>query len=193
MGLTGAMASGKSAALAALGELGALTLSADETVHELLGRADVVERLVERWGEEVAPGGEIERARVGQIVFADPDELAWLESVLHPLVGERTVEWIGELPEGATLAVVETPLLYEAGLADRFDAVLVVASDDELRAERAGARGTDELEGRERRQLSQDEKVSRADFVVRNDSGLDDLEAALAELWPELREAGRRS
>jgi dephospho-CoA kinase len=87
IGLTGGIAAGKSEALRILAELGAETISTDAVVHELLGSDVVRDRLVERWGAEVAPDGVVDRGRVGGIVFERPEELGWLESVLHPLVG----------------------------------------------------------------------------------------------------------
>ena len=192
VGLTGAVASGKSEALAAFGRLGAATLSSDAVVHELLGTDEVRDLLVERWGSEVAPSGSIDRDRVGAIVFRSPDELAWLESALHPRVAGRIARWRGGLDRGRRLAVVEVPLLFEAGMEDVFDATVCVVAGEEARMERAGVRGTEALEARARRQLSQDQKASRADFVVANDGSLDGLEAALARLVPELeaRRAG---
>lgn len=190
IGLTGAVAAGKSEALAALARLGAETLSADAVVHELLGTERVRDLLVRRWGEEVAPDGHIDRARVGAIVFERPDELAWLEQALHPLVAERMAAWRKGLPEDTGAAVVEVPLLFETGLEDAFDATIAVIAEDRTRAERAGARGTAELEGRERRQLSQEEKAARATHVVANDGTLAELEAGLAEVLERIEGRG---
>ena len=191
IGLTGAVAAGKSEALAAFGRLGAETLSTDAIAHELLADAQVRERLVERWGPEVAPGGEVDRAAVGARVFASPEDLRWLEAELHPRVGERVLAWRQALPEGTSLAVVEVPLLFESGMDAVFDATVCVTAADEVRAGRAGARGTADLAGREGRQLSQEEKAGRADFVLANDGTVDDLEAAVRELWPRFAEHGR--
>jgi dephospho-CoA kinase len=190
IGLTGAIAAGKSEALAALGRLGAATLSSDAVVHELLSSERVRELLVKRWGAEVAPGGEVDRARVGAIVFDQPAELAWLEAALHPLVGERIAAWRASLPGDVPLAVVEIPLLFETGLESSFDATVAIVADDATRVERAGERGTDALEGRAGRQLSQDEKAARATYVVRNDGTVEELEAALAESLAELTAGG---
>ena len=184
------MASGKSEALSTLGRLGAATLSTDAVAHDLLDEPDTLARLVERWGPEVGPGGRVDRARVAAIVFNQPDELRWMESVLHPLVGQRVVAWREGLGAGSELAVVEVPLLFEAGMEGFFDATLVVVAGEERRAERARARGTGEVEGRSGRQLSEEEKAARATFVVANDGSLEDLEAALRELWPRLLAAG---
>jgi len=192
LALTGAIAAGKSEALAALERLGAATLSSDAVVHELLATDRVRELLVDRWGSEVAPDGAVDRGRVGAIVFERPEELAWLESALHPLVGERIAAWRRQLDPGTPLAVVEVPLLFETGLESLFDATIAVVAPEATRAERAGARGTAALEGRAGRQLSQDEKSARATYVVSNEGTVDELEAALAELLHQLTAAGER-
>lgn len=186
VGLTGAIASGKSAALEALEDLGAATLSTDAVTHELLAGDEVATAIAGRWGEDVAPGGVVDRDRVGAIVFERPEELRWLESVLHPLVGARVVEWRAALPADKRLAVVEVPLLFETGMDAAFDATICIVAADEVRAERAGARGTELLAEREAKQLSQEEKASRATHVVTNDGTVADLEAALAALMPTL-------
>ena len=186
IGLTGAIAAGKSEALAAFERLGAATVSTDAIVHELLGDPEVRDRLVERWGESVAPGGQIDRARVGEVVFERPEELHWLESLLHPLVAERMLAWWRALPADAALAVVEVPLLFETGMQEAFDVTVSVVADDDLRASRAESRGTELLEGRTGRQLSQDEKAARATHVVRNDGTVTELEARLRELFTHL-------
>ena len=163
VGLTGSIAAGKSEALAALGRLGAATLSADAVVHELLADERVRELLVARWGDEVAPGGAVDRARVGEIVFEDPGELAWLERTLHPLVGEEILAWRDGLEATTPVAVVEVPLLFESGLEAVFDATISIVADDETRVRRAGARGTADLEARAGRQMSAGEKAAQGD------------------------------
>lgn len=189
IGLTGGIAAGKSEVLRILSDLGAEVVSTDAIVHELLGTDEVRDRLVGRWGAEVAQGDEIDRGRVAAIVFERPGELAWLESVLHPLVGERVFAWRRGLPEDATVAVVEVPLLFEGTLASMFDETIAVTAPDDERERRAAARGTGELEARSGRQLTQAEKSERATHVVVNDGDLDDLERVLRELMPELRAA----
>ncbi len=191
IGLTGGIAAGKSEALRILGELGAATISTDAVVHELLASEEVRDRLVERWGPDVAPGGEVDRGRVGEVVFEYPDELAWLESVLHPLVGERVIEWRRGLSQDVEVAVIEVPLLFEGSMAEMFDLTIAISAGDAERERRAAARGTGALEARSGRQLSQEEKADRATHAVFNDGHLDDLRAELAALYPELRAAGR--
>jgi dephospho-CoA kinase len=190
IGLTGTTGAGKSSVLEILERLGAATISSDAVVHELLTTGELRDLLIDRWGDAVAPGGEVDRSKIAAIVFRDSDELAWLESELHPRVGARVARWREDLPAEAELAVNEVPLLFETGLEAAFDAVLTVIAPLELRAERAEGRGLAELEGRDGRQLPEDEKAARSDFVVANDGTLADLEAKLEALLPDLKSAG---
>jgi dephospho-CoA kinase len=187
IGLTGGIAAGKSEALAAFARLGAATLSSDAVVHELLDSEPLLGRLVERWGEDVAPGGRVDRNRIGEIVFADPEQLNWLEQQIHPLVGERIGAWLGELPADGEIAVIEVPLLFESGMDRAFDTTVAVVTDDEVRRERAATRGHALVDEREARQLAQGEKAERAEHTVRNDGSVGDLERALSALIEKLR------
>jgi len=188
IGLTGGIAAGKSEALAAFGRLGAATLSSDAVVHELLETESLRDRLVERWGAEVAPADGVDRKRIGEIVFADPEQLAWLEEQIHPLVVERMVEWLTELPADTKIAVVEVPLLFEGGREGVFDTTIAIVTGDEVRRQRAEARGHSLVDEREARQLPQAEKAERADHVIANDGSLEQLEAALSGLIDKLRQ-----
>jgi dephospho-CoA kinase len=187
IGLTGGIAAGKSTALAALERLGAATISSDAVVHELLESEPLLGRLTERWGEDVAPQGRVDRARIGQVVFADPEQLAWLESQVHPLVGERIAAFLGSLPESTELAVVEVPLLFESGMESVFDTSVAVVTSDEVRRARADARGHALVGEREARQLAQGEKAERAEHVIQNDGTPEDLERALSALVEKLK------
>lgn len=186
VGLTGSIAAGKSEALAAFDRLGAATVSSDAIVHELLGTDPVRDLLVDRWGTEVAPDGQVDRGKVGAIVFADADELRWLESTLHPLVSGRLLEWATNLPEECEVAVVEVPLLFETGMEAGFDATVVVTADDSAREARAAARGTELVAERTGRQLSQGEKRALATHAIENDGSVEELEAAISALLPQL-------
>jgi dephospho-CoA kinase len=187
IGLTGGIAAGKSEALAAFGRLGAPTISSDAVVHELLEGEPLLSRLVGRWGEEVAPEGRVDRQRIGEIVFADPAELAWLEAQIHPLVGERVGAWMADLPEGTEVAVVEVPLLFESEMAGVFDTTIAVVAAAPVRRARAEARGHALVDEREARQLAQEEKAARAEHVVENDGSVEDLERKLSALVEKLR------
>lgn len=188
IGLTGGIAAGKSEALAAFERLGAATISSDAVVHELLDSQPLLGRVTERWGENVAPGGRVDRSRIGEIVFADPDELKWLEGQIHPLVGERIGSWLGSLAADAGIAVVEVPLLFEGEMASVFDTTVAVVTADEVRRARAEARGHTLVGEREARQLSQEEKAAHAEHVIENDGTLEDLERRLSALIAKLEE-----
>jgi dephospho-CoA kinase len=190
VGLTGGIGAGKSEALAALERGGAATLSSDAVVHELLSSDAVRDELVERFGPEVAPDGRIDRDAMARLVFSDPDQRAWLEGYLWPKVGERIWSWRQELADRAdppAAAVVEVPLLFESGMEQGFDHTIAVIADDDLRAERIGERGHSGVESRESRQLSQKEKAERADFTVRNDGTVEELEEVLAGILETIR------
>jgi dephospho-CoA kinase len=191
VGLTGGLGAGKSTALAALERLGAATLSTDAVVHELYGSDAVIDAVVDRWGPEVAPGGVVDRSAVAAHAFAEPGERAWLEGLLWPLVGARVAAWredVAAREPGPPVAVVETPLLFEAGLDGLYDATIAVVAPEPLRAERAAARGHAAVDERAARQLSQDEKAQRATFAIVNEGTVDDLEGKLSEILGKLNE-----
>ena len=187
IGLTGGIAAGKSEALAAFERLGAETISSDAVVHELLDSEPLLSRLTERWGAEIAPDAVVDRTKVGEIVFARPEELSWLESQIHPLVGERIGGWLQSLPEGTEVAVVEVPLLFESEMDGVFDTTVAVVAADPIRRARAEARGQALVGEREARQLAQEEKASRAEHVVENEGTIEDLERELSTLVAKLQ------
>jgi dephospho-CoA kinase len=149
----------------------------------------VRDAVVARWGADVAPSGHVDRAAVARHAFADPAERAWLEQLLWPRVGARVAAWRAaeeaRTPPPRAL-VVETPLLFEAGLDGLYDATLVVVADEAIRAQRAAARGQAAVDERTARQLTQEEKAARADHVVRNDRDLAALEQELARILDKL-------
>jgi dephospho-CoA kinase len=188
------MGSGKSTALAALERLGAAVLSSDAVVHDLYADDEQLrDAVVARWGAEVAPGGVVDRSAVAERAFASPEERAWLEGLLWPLVGERVAAWLSDAradpPVGASpprAAVVEVPLLFEAGLEGLYDATIAIVSDEGLRRERAAARGHALVDERAARQLSQQQKAQRATYVVRNDGSVQELQQELSVLLDKL-------
>jgi dephospho-CoA kinase len=183
VGLTGGIAAGKSEALRALERLGAATLSTDAVVHELLTTGEIRDRLVERFGDEVAPGGEVDRSQVGEVVFGDPEQRKWLEELLWPRVGQRVWDFREEVEardDPPRAAVVEVPLLFEAGMEGAFDTTIAVVAEEAVREERAGGRGHTGVASRTSRQLTQEEKAARADVVVRNEGTIEDLEDELS-------------
>jgi dephospho-CoA kinase len=183
------MGAGKSTALAALQELGAAVLSTDEVVHELYGGPQVRDAVIVRWGERVAPGGVVDRAAVAAEAFEDPSERKWLEGLLWPLVGERIARWLAETRAAMSpprAAVVEVPLLFEAGMGEIFDATIAVVAQEDLRRQRAAGRGHALADERVARQLSQESKASRATFAVHNDGSKQELAAKLSAILDKL-------
>jgi dephospho-CoA kinase len=178
--LTGGIAAGKSEALCAFARHGAAVISSDDVVHRLYRDDEELQAaLRERWGERVFGDGEVDRAEIGEIVFADRAELAWLEAELHPRVRAATAAWLAEQTAG--VAVAEIPLLYETGGEKRFDRVVVVTAPLEVREARRGV-----LTAREDRLVPEEEKVRRADFSYVNDGTLEELDAFVAGVLEEL-------
>jgi dephospho-CoA kinase len=169
--ITGGIAAGKSEALAAFGRHGAATASSDAVVHDLLAGDDEVRAAIrDRW--DVDPS---DRRAIAAIVFADADELAWLEALLHPRTRVAMDAWLRTVD--APLAVAEIPLLYETGGEPRFDHVVVITAPRETRE---GRRPATDL--RESRLIPDEEKAARADFAYVNDGSLADLDAFVASV-----------
>ena len=185
--VTGGIGAGKSEALEAFARHGAAVISSDDIVHRLLREdAEVKGALLERWGERLlGADGEIDRARVGEIVFADPRELRWLEELLHPRVVAEYLRWREELAHVADpphVSVTEVPLLYEVGGDSHFDVVVVVTASPEVRV----SRHIRPMQVREQRLLADSEKAARADFVYVNDGTLAELDAFVSDVVARL-------
>lgn len=140
--------------------------------------------LVERFGPEVIGSDGADRAKIAEIVFADPDHLDWLEELLHPRVVQANLAWRAEQESRAdppALTVTEVPLLYETGADRRFDAVVVITAPEAVRRERRPL-----VDDREQRLLPDEEKVALADYAYVNDGTLDDLDAFVADVVGKL-------
>jgi dephospho-CoA kinase len=192
VGLTGGVGAGKSTALAAFERLGAATLSTDAVVHDLYASAELRAALRERWGDEVlARDGTVDRAAVARRAFVSDEDRRWLEATLWPRVGAHVAAWREELARREPpprAAVVEVPLLFEAGMEGGFDAIVAVVADERIRDARAQARGHEAVDERVARQLPQDEKAARATHAVVNDGTVEQLEAQLSSVLAKLTE-----
>jgi dephospho-CoA kinase len=189
VGLTGGLGAGKSTALAALERLGAAVLSTDAVVHELYDSDEVRDAVRDRWGSEVAPDGAVDRDAVARCAFASEDERRWLEGLLWPRVGARVADWIAEVrgrSEPPRAGVIETPLLFEAGMDGLYDATIAIIAPEPVRHERAAGRGHAQVSEREARQLSQEEKARRATYAVSNDGSVAELEEKLSTILDKL-------
>ncbi len=168
-------------------------VSSDEIVHHLI-RTDpeVKAAMLERLGDEILDkDGQINRARVGQVVFGDREALAWLEGLLHPRVSAEYLNWreqLAKLPGAPAVCVTEVPLLYEVGAQKRFDKVVAITAPRALREPRPHV----PMAGREERLIDDREKVKRADYSYVNTGGLKELDAWVAGVMEELR-ASRES
>ena len=185
--ITGGIGAGKSEALASFARHGAATVSSDEIVHHLIREEPSVGKaLVERFGDRILDeAGQIDRSAIAEIVFADNEALEWLESLLHPLVVQKYLDWreqLAELPSPPPVTATEVPLLYEVGGQDRFDVVVVVTAPPKVRAGRSDV----STEEREPRLLPDSIKVAQADFAYVNDGSLEELDAFVGEVMGEL-------
>ena len=154
-------------------------------MHKLLRDDPEVQRQVaERFGTDVIGPDGVDRAAVARVVFNDPEELSWLEALLHPRVVQEHVAWREELAHAESppqVAVTEVPLLYETGGEKRFDAVVVITASPEVRAQRRPL-----ADARERRLLPDEEKVRRADYAYVNDGTQEELDAFVAQVMARL-------
>ena len=166
-------------------------LSSDDVVHRLYAHPEVVSAVRERFGDDVLAGdGSVDRTALGEAAFAG-DGLEFLERLLYPRIGVARAAWVAEQRAADPLPpvlVCEVPLLFEAGLADRFDAVLVVTAPDDVRRRRVEERGQDFHE-RSARQMPEAEKVARADMAYVNAGSVDDLGAWVQSVIDRYRAA----
>jgi dephospho-CoA kinase len=189
IGLTGGIGSGKSAVGRLLAARGALIIDADAIAREIVepGQPGLA-GIIDRFGEGVlTPDGRLDRAGLAAIVFADPEALADLNAITHPLIAQRTAELLAAAPDDAVV-VYDMPLLVENGLTEGWDAVVVVDAPDELRIERLVGRGLAEDDARRRMaaQASREVRLAAADHVIDNSGDLDDLDRAVGRLWGAL-------
>jgi len=188
--ITGGIGAGKSTALDAFRAHGAATVSSDEIVHHLVATDDAVrDALVERLGPEIlGEDGRPDRARIAEAVFGDPERLAWLEALLHPLVSREYLTWrerLAQLDDPPRVCVTEVPLLYEVGAQDRFDKVVVITAPRALREQRRRV----PRDNRDARLLPDREKVRRADYHYVNTGTFEDMFDWVGGVMAEL-EAG---
>ena len=164
-------------------------IDADAVAHEVYRPgSDGWNEVVEAFGREIAgPSGEIDRGKLAALVFGDTAQLERLNRIVHPRARELVTERLETAREsGETTAVVEVPLLFEAGWDDMFDEVWVVTAPEETAIGRvAEARGidADSVRSRMRAQMSNEDRLSRADVAIDNSHTLDDLAARVTEAW----------
>ena len=193
-GLTGGIASGKSTVARMLEELGAKVIDADRVGHEVLRSSNLVHRqVVAQFGPEILrPDGEIDRGRLGSIVFADPEKLRELNAIVHPTLIARVDELAAEFRarNPAAVIVVDAAVIYEAGVADRFRKILVAWCRPEQQIERLMAKTHLSREDALKRvgsQIPSEEKRRRADYVIDCSGSLPETRAQTEALYPEIK------
>ncbi|MFG3263355.1 MULTISPECIES: dephospho-CoA kinase [Streptomyces] len=197
VGLTGGIGAGKSEVSRLLVACGAVLIDADRIAREVVAPGTPgLAAVVETFGEGVlAEDGSLDRPKLGSIVFADPDRLAELNAIVHPLVGARSRELESAAPEDAVV-VHDVPLLTENGLAPLYDVVVVVDADPATQLDRlVRLRGMTEDDARARMaaQATREQRRQIADIVVDNDVPLPDLERRVKDVWAELVRRARTS
>lgn len=192
LGLTGGIGAGKSEVSRLLASYGAVVIDSDKIAREVVEPGTPgLAAVVAEFGEEILDSeGRLDRPKLGSIVFADPQRLAALNAIVHPLVRDRSAELESEA--GADSIVVhDVPLLTENGLAPLFDLVLVVDASPQTQLDRlVRLRGMTEEEARSRMaaQATREQRKAVADLIVDNDGPLEALEPQVRKVWERLRE-----
>ena len=185
VGLTGGIGSGKSLAAQFFSQLGALVIDADQLARSAIERgSDGFDEVLLRFGDTVLKNGDIDRVALGQIVFENPEAKKDLEEIIHPRIRAEFEEAVASLNPGQIM-VYEIPLLVETNAADRFDFIITVESNAELRKQRLRARGMfhSDIEKRMASQATQEQRRAIADCVLTNDGSEDDLLRQVENVW----------
>lgn len=192
IGLTGGIATGKSQVSSILSELGAMVIDADIVAREVVQKGlPAWQQLKDTFGEEYfLSNGELNRRKLGQLVFSHPDELAKLNSITHPAIKAKIEERINDLKvQGYNgIVVVDAALLLEAGWETMVDQVWVVDAPMEKRIERIMNRDNltrDQALSRINSQMSQQERIAKADKIIYNNSDIDSLREQVLRIWHE--------
>lgn len=190
VGLTGGIGSGKSAVAKRFGELGAVVIDSDRLAREVVAPAtDGFAEVVAAFGEQVVgPDGALDRPALGRVVFGDEEKRRRLEAIIHPRVRARAAELAAAAPPEA-IVVNDVPLLVEAGLADQFEAVIVVFAGEEIRIARLmrdRGMSREEAQSRIRAQATDEQRHAVADIEIVNEGSLDELRSNVDAVWTKL-------
>jgi len=183
--LTGGIGSGKSAVGDILSELGAIVVDSDQLAREVIERGTSgFDEVLARFGDEILVDGEISRSKLAELVFNDEDARKDLEGIIHPRVRELSTRVLQKSPEDSVV-VNEIPLLFETQGQDRFDLVITVEADDEIRTRRLLDRGLKsyQIEKRISAQASRSQRETISDFIIENNGNLEELEKKVIQLW----------
>lgn len=185
VGLTGGIGSGKSLAAQFFSQLGALVIDADQLARSVIERgSEGFDEVLLRFGDTVLKNGDIDRVALGQNIFENPQAKKDLEEIIHPRIRAEFEEAVASLNPGQIM-VYEIPLLVETNAADRFDFVITVESDADLRKQRLRARGMfhSDIEKRMASQATEEQRRAIADCVLTNDGSEDELLRQVENVW----------
>ena len=190
VGLTGGIGSGKSTVAALLSRLGAVVIDADAIARRIVepGRPALA-ALVDRFGEGILDAdGVLDRKALAALAFADADSRRALEEITHPAIGVEFLRQVGETPPGSVV-VHDVPLLVESGIAERYEAVIVVEAPREVRLARLESRGVDRADAAARMEAQATDAARRAvaTWVIDNSGDLDSLEQQVELIWADLQ------
>lgn len=189
VGLTGGIGSGKSLAAQFFAELGALVIDADQLARDAIERgSEGFDQLIATFGDSILHNGLVDRRALGELVFRDAEAKKKLEAIIHPIVRKEFEEVVASL-ENDQILIYEIPLLYETKAMERFDYIVTVEADMQLRKERLLKKGlrNSEIESRIAAQASREERESIADQVFENDGSEDELLRSVENLWELLK------
>ena len=189
VGLTGGIGSGKSLAAQFFAELGALVIDADQLARDAIERgSEGFDELIATFGDSILSNGLVDRRALGELVFRDIDAKKRLEAIIHPIVRREFEEAVQSLEQDQIL-IYEIPLLFETKAMERFDYIVTVESDMQLRKVRLLKKGlrNSEVESRIAAQASREERVSIADQVFENNGSEDELLRSVENLWELLK------
>ena len=193
IGLTGGIGSGKSTVAQFLAELGAVILDTDRVGHEVLKPdTEAWREVVAAFGRQIlTPGGDVNRKKLGEVVFGNPESLVRLNQIVHPQIGKVVKAQLEEYRrQGVRVVVLEIPLLVETGGTSLVDEVWVTIASESAVLRRLKERSElsrQQSLARIRSQISNEERVKHADVVIKNDGSLDELKAKVKKLWQRLR------
>ena len=189
LGLSGGIGSGKSTVAKILTDLGAVVIDADVIAREVLEPGQIgYENTILTFGESVlSESGSIDRKKLAELVFQNPDQLAKLEAIIHPAVIDRVAQIRESLPD-TSIVVYDTPLMFEKQLQGQFDKVLIVTADIESRRSRLLERGLElnDINARMANQATDEQRESIADFVIQNNGSPEQLQEQVAKIWQQI-------